>query len=58
MLAIRKRLSVMTMISAADDMDAETMLRCQQGDTSAFDDLVMRYQLHAVKVAYLLIHDY
>jgi RNA polymerase sigma-70 factor, ECF subfamily len=58
MLAIRKRLSAMTMISAADDMDAKAMLRCQQGDLSALDDLVLRYQLQVVRVAYLLVHDY
>lgn len=46
------------MISATDDTDADAMLHCQQGDLSALDDLVLRYQLQVVRVAYLLVHDY
>ena len=34
------------------------MLHCQQGDLSELDDLVLRYQLQVVRVAYLLVHDY
>jgi len=43
--------------AAGADMDAESIRRCQQGDMSALDDLVVRYQLPAVRVAYILVRD-
>lgn len=37
--------------------DAEAMRRCQAGDISGLDDLVRRYQLTAIRMAYLLVRD-
>lgn len=37
--------------------DAEAMRRLQAGDISGLDDLVQRYQLTAIRMAYLLVRD-
>jgi RNA polymerase sigma-70 factor (ECF subfamily) len=37
--------------------DAEAMRRCQQGDIAGLAALVARYQVTAVRVAFLLVRD-
>ena len=47
------------MVSVAESIasDAEAMRRCQQGDIGGLAELVARYQLPAMRAAYLLVQD-
>lgn len=47
------------MVSVAESIasDAEAMRRCQQEDIGGLAELVARYQLSAVRAAYLLVQD-
>lgn len=47
------------MVSAAESIasDADAMRRCQQGDIGGLAELVARYQVSAVRAAYLLVQD-
>lgn len=51
----------MSAVNDADDADdagdAEALRRCQAGDIAGLDVLVTRYQLGAVRLAYLLVQD-
>lgn len=48
----------MSALDGADDScDAEALHRCQAGDITGLDVLVARYQLGAVRLAYLLVQD-
>jgi RNA polymerase sigma-70 factor (ECF subfamily) len=38
--------------------DAELVARCRAGDESAFDELVLRHQARAVRIAYGLLRDH
>jgi RNA polymerase sigma-70 factor (ECF subfamily) len=38
--------------------EAEVIRRCQQGETAAFDELVLRYQRQAFAVAWRLLGDF
>ena len=51
--------NVVAMVSVAESIasDAEAMRRCQQGDMGGLAELVARYQLAAVRAAYLLVQD-
>lgn len=46
------------MISREDADDALALRRCQQGDVSGLEVLVARYQLRAIRIAYLLLRDH
>lgn len=37
--------------------EAEAIRRCQQGDISGLEPLVLRYQTHALRTAYLIVRD-
>ncbi len=41
-----------------DDEDADAVLRCQKGDTDAFEVLVERHQKRMLNVAYRMLGDY
>lgn len=45
-------------ILSEDAEDTVALRRCQQGDISGLDVLVARYQLRAVRAAYLLVRDH
>lgn len=47
------------MVSVAESIasDAEAMRRCQRGDMGGLAELVARYQISAVRTAYLLVQD-
>jgi RNA polymerase sigma-70 factor (ECF subfamily) len=41
-----------------DDEDADAVLRCQKGDTDAFEVLVDRHQKRMLNVAYRMLGNY